>query len=160
MKQLNALKTAFSLALCFLFAYAGSLFTPVPGSEWYYQTLQRPTWNPPDWLFPPVWSLLFLMMAVAFALVLSARNSSGRLPWSAISVFVAQLILNLAWSASFFGLHSPQLALGVITLLWLMIVSTMVQFRRIVPLASWLLVPYLLWVSFAAYLNFTIWQLN
>ncbi|ABB24492.1 TspO/MBR family protein [Pelodictyon luteolum] len=160
MKQLNPAKTAFSIILCFLFAYGGSLFTPVPGSEWYYQTLQRPSWNPPDWLFPPVWSLLFLMMAVAFALVLSARTTSGRLPWGAISVFVAQLILNLAWSASFFGLHSPRLAFFVIILLWLMIVSTMVQFRGIVPLSSRLLVPYLLWVSFAAYLNFTIWQLN
>ncbi|TCD48763.1 TspO/MBR family protein [Chlorobium sp. N1] len=160
MKQLNPLYTAGSLALCFLFAYLGSLFTPVPGSEWYYQILQRPSWNPPDWLFPPVWSLLFLMMAISFSLVLTKGAPGGRVPWAAVSVFLLQLLLNLAWSASFFGLHSPQLALFVIVLLWLMIVSTMVQFRFISPLASWLLVPYLLWVSFASYLNFTIWQLN
>jgi tryptophan-rich sensory protein len=147
------------IGLCFVFAYAGSTFTPLPGSEWYYSVLKKPSWNPPDWLFPPVWSLLFLLMGISLALVVEQWGEKKEIQ-SALVVFGVQLLLNLGWSAAFFGLHSPLLALGVIFLLWSAIVLTIVQFRAVVPLAGYLLIPYLLWVSFASYLNFTILQLN
>ncbi|MEI6639238.1 MAG: tryptophan-rich sensory protein [Chlorobium sp.] len=147
------------IGLCFVFAYAGSTFTPVPGSEWYYSVLKRPSWNPPDWLFPPAWSLLFLLMGISLALVVEQWGEKKQIQ-GALVPFGIQLLLNLAWSATFFGLHSPVMALVVIAFLWIAIVLTIVQFRAVSPLAAYLLVPYLLWVSFASFLNFTIWQLN
>ncbi|TLU87468.1 MAG: tryptophan-rich sensory protein [Chlorobium sp.] len=157
--KLNIPRLALCIGLCFVFAYAGSTFTPVPGSEWYYSVLHKPSWNPPDWLFPPAWSLLFLLMGIALALVVEQRGTKKETT-GALVVFGVQLLLNLGWSAAFFGLHSPLLALGVIVLLWCAIVLTIVKFRAVVPLAGYLLIPYILWVSFASVLNFTIWQLN
>ena len=157
--KFNIPRLALCIGLCFVFAYAGSTFTPVPGSEWYYSVLLKPSWNPPDWLFPPAWSLLFLLMGIALSLVVEQWGEKKQIQ-GALVVFGLQLLLNLAWSASFFGLHSPLLALGVIVLLWLAIVLTIVKFRAVSPTAGYLLIPYLLWVSFASYLNFTIWQLN
>ena len=157
--KFNIPRLALCIGLCFVFAYAGSTFTPVPGSEWYYSVLKKPSWNPPDWLFPPAWSLLFLLMGIAISLVVEQWGEKKQIQ-GALVVFWVQLLLNLGWSASFFGLHSPLLALGVIALLWLAIVFTIVKFRAVSPLAGYLLIPYLLWVSFASYLNFTIWQLN
>ncbi len=157
--KLNIPRLALCIGLCFVFAYAGSTFTPVPGSEWYYSVLQKPSWNPPDWLFPPAWTLLFLLMGIALALVVEQRGTQKETT-GALVVFGVQLLLNLGWSAAFFGLHSPLLALGVIVLLWCAIVLTIVKFRAVVPIAGYLLIPYILWVSFASFLNFTIWQLN
>jgi len=157
--KLNVPKLALSIAFCFLFAFAGGTFTPEPGSEWYYQLLNKPSWNPPDWLFPPAWTLFFLLMGIALYLVVTEWDKN-KLVKGALAVFGVQLLLNLAWSALFFGLHSPLFALVDIVLLWLAIVLTIVKFRAISPLAGNLLIPYLLWVSFASYLNFTIWQLN
>jgi translocator protein len=157
--KLNIPRLALSIGLCFVFAYAGSTFTPLPGSEWYYSVLNKPSWNPPDWLFPPAWSLLFLLMGIALYLVVqqASEKTNIRLP---LIVFGVQLLLNLGWSAAFFGLHSPLLALVVIVLLWLAILLTIVKFKAVSPLSGYLLIPYLLWVSFASVLNFTIWQLN
>jgi tryptophan-rich sensory protein len=155
----SSVKFAISLLLCFIAAYTGSLFTPEPGSAWYYSELVRPSWNPPDWLFAPVWSLLFLMMAVSLWLVLKEGPGNKKVK-PAVVAFAVQLLLNMGWSASFFGLQSPLLGLVVIVLLWLAIVATIVQFRAISAVAAYLLMPYLLWVSFASFLNFTIWQLN
>ncbi|EAT59735.1 TspO/MBR family protein [Chlorobium ferrooxidans] len=157
--KLNVPKLALSIAFCFLFAFAGGTFTPEPGSEWYYQLLNKPSWNPPDWLFPPAWTLFFLLMGIALYLVVTEWDKN-KLVKGALAVFGVQLLLNLAWSALFFGLHSPLFALVDIVLLWLAIVLTIVKFRAISPLAGNLLIPYLLWVSFASFLNFTIWQLN
>jgi len=159
MMNVNFQKLVLCIGLCFLFAFAGSLFTPQPGSEWYYTILKKPSWNPPDWLFPPAWSLLFLLMGSALYLVVEQGYAKMKIR-GALAVFGAQLVLNLCWSATFFGLHSPSLALGVIVLLWLAIVLTIVKFRSVSPVAGYLLIPYLLWVSFASYLNYTIWQLN
>jgi len=147
------------IGLCFVFAYAGSTFTPVPGSEWYYSLLKRPSWNPPDWLFPPVWTILFLLMGTSLALVVEQWGEKKQIQ-VALVVFGVQLLLNLGWSATFFGLHSPAMALVVIAFLWIAIVLTIVQFRAVSPVAAYLLIPYLLWVSFASYLNFIIWKLN
>ena len=159
MMKLNVQKLALCISLCFLFAFAGSLFTPAAGSEWYYHILHKPSWNPPDWLFPPAWSLLFLLMGIALYLVVEQGYAKMKIR-GALAFFGVQLVLNLGWSATFFGLHSPMMALFVIVLLWLAIVMTIVKFRAISPLAGYLLIPYLLWVSFASFLNFTIWQLN
>lgn len=157
--KLNVSKLLLCIGLCFVFAFAGSTFTPVQGSEWYYHVLNKPSWNPPDWLFPPAWSLLFLLMGIALYLVVqqSSEKTNIRTP---LIVFGIQLLLNLGWSAAFFGLHSPLLALAVIVLLWFAIVLTIVKFKAVSPLSGYLLIPYLLWVTFASVLNFTIWQLN
>ncbi|NTW70468.1 MAG: tryptophan-rich sensory protein [Chlorobiaceae bacterium] len=157
--KLNLPKLALSIAFCFLFAFAGGTFTPQPGSEWYYQVLNKPSWNPPDWLFPPAWTLFFLLMGIALYLVVMQWNTNKQVK-GALIVFGTQLFLNLGWSALFFGLHSPLFALVDIAMLWLAIVLTIVKFREISPLAGNLLVPYLLWVSFASFLNFTIWRMN
>jgi len=152
-------KLALSLALCFTAAFTGSLFTPEKGSAWYYGELVKPSWNPPDWLFPPAWSLLFLLMAIAFWMVLKAGLEKNEVR-TAIAFFALQLLLNMSWSAAFFGLQNPLAGLLVILLLWLAILLTILRFRAVSATAAYLLVPYLMWVSFAAFLNFTIWQLN
>ncbi len=157
--KFNLPKLVLSIGLCFLFAYAGSTFTPVPGSEWYYSVLVKPSWNPPDWLFPPAWSLLFLLMGIALYLVVQQHSEKTKIR-GALIVFGVQLLLNLGWSAAFFGLHSPFLALVVIVLLWMAIVLTIVKFRTISQMAGNLLIPYLMWVTFASFLNFTIVWLN
>jgi translocator protein len=157
--KLNIPKLALCIGLCFVFAYAGSTFTPLPGSEWYYAVLHKPSWNPPDWLFPPAWSLLFLLMGVALYLVVQQHSKETKIR-GALIVFGLQLLLNLGWSAAFFGLHSPLLSLVVIVLLWLAIVLTIVKFRTISLVAGNLLIPYLMWVTFASFLNFTIVRLN
>lgn len=154
--KINYLKLAACIGICFVFAFAGSMFTPLPGSEWYYEILRKPSWNPPDWLFPPAWTLLFLLMGTALYLV--SEKEGGKI--AAYAVFAVQLVLNLAWSAVFFGLHSPGGALVVIVVLWLAILMTIVKFRKVTPVAGYLLIPYILWVSFASFLNFTIWRLN
>ena len=157
--NVNIPKLALCIGLCFVFAFAGSAFTPVPGSDWYYHVLNKPSWNPPDWLFPPAWSLLFLLMGIALYLVVQQYSKETKIR-GALIVFGAQLLLNLGWSAAFFGLHSPVLAMVVIVLLWLAIVLTIVKFRAVSPMAGNLLIPYLMWVTFASFLNFTIVQLN
>ncbi len=152
-------KLALCIGLCFVFAFAGSTFTPLPGSEWYYHVLHKPSWNPPDWLFPPAWSLLFLLMGIALYLVVQQVSEKTKIQ-GALVAFGVQLVLNLGWSAVFFGLHSPLFALFVIVPLWLAILLTIVKFKAVYPLSGYLLIPYLLWVTFASFLNFTIWQLN
>ena len=149
---------ALCIGLCLAVGFAGSTFTPEPGS-WYYTTLVKPAWNPPDWLFPPVWTLLFIMMGTALATVLGAGWEKNEVKTGA-ALFAIQLMLNLGWSASFFGLQSPLAGLADIALLWIFIVLTMLAFARVSKPASLLLAPYLAWVSFASFLNFTILQLN
>lgn len=144
------------VAVCFGAAGVGSLYTNPSVDPW-YAALTKPSWNPPNWVFGPVWTMLYLMMAVAAWLVWRRRGAAAGVP---LALFAAQLALNALWSYLFFGLHRPGLAFAEITLLWAAILATLLAFRRVVPLAAWLLVPYLLWVTFAAFLNFTIWRLN
>ncbi|NTU92963.1 MAG: tryptophan-rich sensory protein [Chlorobiaceae bacterium] len=152
------LTVAVCVSICILFAFAGSLFTPEPGS-WYYTTLQKPSWNPPDWIFPPVWTLLFILMGVALSMVLEVGMEKKEVRQSA-ALFGLQLFLNLGWSASFFGMRSPLAGFVEILILWLAIVATIVSFSRVSRPAALLLVPYICWVSFASFLNFTILRLN
>jgi translocator protein len=118
----------------------------------WFPTLVKPWFNPPPWLFAPVWTTLYIMMAVAAWLVWLRKGS--------LSLFYVQLALNFAWSFLFFGLHSPALALIDIIALWVAILLTIVSFRKTDTRAGWLLVPYLAWVSFASVLNASIWWLN
>jgi tryptophan-rich sensory protein len=158
MKNNRTLSTVLSIGICMLFAYAGSLFTPVAGS-WYYTILQRPTWNPPDWLFPPVWTVLFVLMGVALSLVFD-KGIEKKEVRQGVLLFGVQLFLNLGWSVSFFGLRSPMAGFAEILVLWLFIVLTIVAFGKVSRTAALCLVPYLMWVSFASYLNFVILRLN
>jgi tryptophan-rich sensory protein len=148
--------TAF-VAACFAVAGVGGCFTSGPVETW-YPGLSKPWWTPPDWLFGPVWTVLYLSMAIAAWLVW--RQEGSLRAARPLSLFAAQLALNLAWSALFFGLRSPAAALADIALLWCAILATAISFRRVNLAAGLLLVPYLGWVSFASALNLAIWRLN
>ena len=148
---------ALFLFICLGTAGLGAAWTNLSVGDW-YTTLQKPSWNPPNWLFGPVWTLLYIGMAVAAWLVWQNKGFGGaRLP---LLLFGIQLLLNAIWSALFFGLRSPGLALADILLLWLAIVATVVTFARTSTWAAALLLPYLAWVSFATALNWTIWRMN
>ena len=145
------------LVVCFAAAGIGGAVTTPKISTW-YSTLVKPSWNPPAWIFGPVWSALYFCMAVAAWLVWRQGGFSGaKVP---LTQFVVQLALNVLWSCIFFGLEKPGLAFGEVLLLWLTIVTTMVLFWQRSMIAGILFVPYLAWVSFASFLNFTIWRLN
>jgi tryptophan-rich sensory protein len=124
----------------------------------FYAQLMRPAWAPPGWLFGPVWTALYLAMGVAAWLVW--RAAGFRAARTALTLYLIQLALNALWSWLFFGWHLGAPAFADVLLLWVAIVATLVAFRRVRPLAAWLLAPYLLWVSFASALNFAVWQLN
>jgi tryptophan-rich sensory protein len=124
----------------------------------FYAQLQRPTWAPPAWLFAPVWTALYLMMAIAAWLVWRAGGLHANR--TALGLYVAQLALNSLWSWLFFGWRQGAWAFADIVVLWILIVATLVSFWRVRPLAGGLLVPYLAWVSFAMALNFAAWQMN
>lgn len=145
------------VAICFAAAGAGGVVTSVSVGEW-YQTLKKPSWTPPDWLFGPVWTTLYMMMAVAAWLVWRRGGwSAARAP---LSLFALQLGLNVGWSAIFFGFRSPGLAFTEILILWLAIAATTVSFLGRSILAALLFVPYLAWTTFAAFLNLAIWRMN
>lgn len=146
-----------SLAICFAAAALGSWLT-LPSIPTWYAGLTKPFFSPPNWVFGPVWTLLYAMMAIAFWRVWTLGR--GTALQVAVLAFAVQLALNVAWSGAFFALHMPWLALIDIVALLLAIIATMGAFSRIDGLASWLLVPYLAWVSFATALNAAIWWLN
>ncbi|HET9439488.1 MAG TPA: TspO/MBR family protein [Longimicrobiales bacterium] len=147
------LALAIALAACYGAAAIGGQFRP---GEWYAQ-LAKPSWNPPSAVFAPVWLVLYGMMAIAAWLVWQQPN---RLRGTALAAFALQLALNIAWSWLFFGMERVDLALIDIGLLWLAIATTLFLFWRIHVVAGALMVPYLLWVTFASALNFAIWRLN
>lgn len=140
--------------LCFSAASMGVLFPP---GEWYAQ-LNKPSWNPPSWLFGPVWTTLYLMMAVAAWLVW--RKGGFRQQRRPLTFFLAQLVLNALWTPLFFGIHRPGIAFAEIVLLWFAILATILSFHPVQRISAFLLLPYLAWVSFAAVLNFTLWRMN
>lgn len=124
----------------------------------FYSQLAQPAWAPPSWLFGPVWTVLYALMAIAAWLVW--RSGGFRTNRIALSLFFGQLLLNALWSWLFFAWHLGALAFADIVILWVLIVATLVSFWRVRPLAGALLIPYLLWVSFASALNYSVWQLN
>ena len=142
---------------CFGVAALGGMVTAANIPDWYAR-LAKPAWTPPDWIFGPVWSCLYLMMAVSAWLVWRENGISGaKLP---LGLFAVQLGLNSLWSILFFGLQNPGAALVDIILLWAAILATLVSFWHRSRWAGLLLVPYLAWVSFAAVLNLAIWRMN
>lgn len=143
------------ILLCLAVGALGGTVTSGAVESW-YRPLAKPAWTPPGWLFAPVWTALYLAMAVAAWLVWKTRDRVA----PAMVLFFSQLALNFAWSFLFFGARSPWLGLVDIAFLWLAVLLTMLVFFVKSRLAGWLFVPYLAWVSFAAALNFAIWQLN
>lgn len=134
----------------------GIFFGP---DEW-FGLLQKPTWNPPGWVFGPVWTLLYVMMGISVWLISRAPDTTRATLNYAMRLFWLQFMLNLAWTPIFFGLHSPLLAFIVICMLWIAVLLTVSAFSKISIKAAYLLVPYLVWISFALVLNGTIWLLN
>ena len=152
------IKLIISVAVCLAIGFFGSIAT-MPSIPTWYAGLQKPAFNPPVWIFGPVWTALFIMMGIAAFLVWDKGIEDNNVK-IALAIFGCQLALNLLWSVLFFGIHSPLLAFIDIIFLWLAIVWTIVRFYGISRPASYLLVPYILWVSFASILNFSIFLLN
>lgn len=145
------------LLVCYGAAGLGSIATGPEIGGWYRQ-LNKPAWQPPDWVFGPVWTLLYGMMAVAAWIVW--QQGGVRVAAVPLGLFAIQLLLNIAWSWIFFGLHRPGWAFAEILLLWLAIAATMAAFFARSAVAGWLMAPYLVWVTFAGALNWAIWRLN
>ncbi|KQB38511.1 Tryptophan-rich sensory protein [Flavobacterium aquidurense] len=139
--------------------YSASVVTR-PSVETWYPTIIKPVFNPPNWIFMPVWTLLYILMAVAAGLVWDKIKEQNEEVKKALGFFLIQLTLNAIWSYIFFGLKNPMLALIEIALLWLMIYETYLKFIKINKTAGYLLIPYMAWVAFAGILNASIWWLN
>ena len=138
----------------------GAIFGPGSGPDGWYKAIIKPSWNPPNWIFGPVWTTLYIMMAVAAWRVWTKASVALATRHAAMWFYLAQLLVNASWSPLFFGLQNPALALNCIILMEVLIVITILRFKPIDAVAAWLLVPYLAWVSFATFLNGTIWWLN
>ena len=145
------------LLICQGAGLLGSIFT-IPAIGGWYAQLIKPSFAPPNWLFGPVWTMLFLMMAVALYIIWISRSDKGKR--AAFATFALQLSLNIAWSAVFFGGHMILGGFLVIIALWIAIALTIYRFKIVSPIAAWLMVPYLCWVTFAGVLNFYYWRLN
>jgi benzodiazapine receptor len=145
------------VALCFAAAAAGSGFTASSVKTW-YPALLKPAGTPPSWVFGPVWSVLYLLMATAAWLVW--RQHPAKQVWLPLGLFFCQLVLNAAWSFIFFGLRRPGAALLEILVLLVAIMLTTVSFAAFSRTAFWLMTPYVVWVAYATYLNLCIWWLN
>ena len=156
---MNAPRIAVGTLLVFVaIAFIPSIFGAAFSPDAWYASLAKPPWNPPSWLFGPVWTALYVLIGFAGYLAWSSSNSNRR--YGAFGVYAVQLLLNGLWSPLFFGYHSPAAALLNIVALWVAIWLNMVAFYRINPAAGLLLIPYFLWVSFATVLNASIWTLN
>lgn len=150
-------KLAVSFVACFGAGAIGGAFTATSVNTWYAQLI-KPEFSPPNWVFAPVWNVLYFMMALSFYFVL--LSAPNRYKSAAIKIFILQLLVNVAWSVVFFGAQSPAGGLGVILLLIILIGWTIRLFSRFCVRSAFLLVPYWLWVCFAAYLNYRLWILN
>jgi translocator protein len=154
----DAVYLVISLLLCQGAGFIGSLFTR-PSIPTWYATLEKPAFTPPNGVFSPVWIMLFALMGISLFLVWRT-GLTERKTRVALGFFAAQLVFNILWSASFFGLRSPLLGLIDIVVLWVAIALTIFSFFKISRLSAVLLLPYILWVSFAVVLNASIWTLN
>jgi len=158
MKVSIAIKFIICLAVTFSAPLIASFFTREPISDWYAE-LNKPFFTPPDWVFGPAWTVLYLLMALSAALVWQ-KGFANPLVKTALALYLLQLILNGLWMPLFFGLKMPLLAFCEIVLLWSAIVLTILSFARVSKPAVLPLLPYILWTSFAAVLNFSLWLLN
>ena len=156
-KGKSVLQLAGSLIFCLLGGVIGSLFTR-PAIERWYAVLQKPAFNPPNWLFAPVWTALYILMGISLYLIWKSASSSDRR--KGLTLFVIQWMLNVAWSGLFFGLRTPLWAFIEILILCFAIFLTIVYFYRVHRAAALLQIPYLIWVTFASFLNGFILFLN
>ncbi|MGC9113644.1 MAG: TspO/MBR family protein [Candidatus Micrarchaeia archaeon] len=147
-----------SLLACLGAGFVGSVFT-IPAITGWYAAINKPWFTPPDWLFGPAWTFLFILMAFALFFVWRKGFAEKNVK-TAVALFALQLVLNVLWSLAFFGLQSPALGFAVIIALWLSIFATITYFRKVSRSAGLLLAPYIAWVSFAACLNLAVWMLN
>lgn len=147
------------IVTCVIVGYISGVVTQESVTTW-YTTINKPSFNPPNWIFAPVWTTLFVMMGIAAGLVWDRIEIQKETVKKGLTFFAIQLALNALWSFIFFGLHNPMLALLEIIVLWLMIYETFVQFNKVNKIAGFLFIPYLLWVTFALVLNASIYWLN
>jgi len=154
----DVLRLFFSLAACFSAGFVGSIFTRDSVSNW-YTLLLKPSFTPPSWLFAPVWFLLYVLMGISAFLIWRKGVRDFQVKESLI-IFIIQLLLNILWSYAFFGLKSPLYGLIVIVPLLTAVLLTIINFYRISKTASFLLIPYIVWISYATVLNFSIYILN
>lgn len=158
MKNKNFLKLIIALIVPQLFAIIGSIFTSSSVDTW-YSLINKPSFNPPNWIFGPVWIVLYLLMGISAFLIWRKGLNKKEIKF-ALAIFAFQLVLNLFWSFLFFNLQNPGIAFTEIISLWFAILATFLAFYQISKPAAYLLIPYILWVAFAAVLNFSIWTLN
>jgi benzodiazapine receptor len=157
-KTIDIIRLAISIGVCLAAGFIGSIFTTASIPTW-YTTLEKPSFNPPNWLFGPVWTILFILMGISAFLVWRVGLSEPNVR-IALIIFIIQLIFNVFWSVAFFGLRSPIAGLIIIIILWIAILLTILSFAKVSISAGILLIPYILWVSFASILNATIYVLN
>lgn len=157
MKRTDIIKMVTAVTLTVVLGAVGGLVTSpeIPG---WYAALNKPSFNPPNWLFGPVWTILYILMGFSYYLIWKQPASPERN--KALFIFIMQFILNFCWSFIFFGMHETGWALVEMLLLWLVIITTIFSFAKLSKRAAWLLVPYMAWVSFAMILNTAIWRLN
>lgn len=156
--KINYFKLLASVLLCLFAGVIGSVFTASSLENW-YPLLEKPFFNPPSWLFGPVWTFLYILMGISLYIVWE-KGLQDREVKIGLLIFGVQLALNTLWSFLFFGLRSPFYGFIEIIFLWIAILLTIVQFKKVSRTAAYLLVPYILWVSFAALLNYNLWMLN
>ncbi|MBT2159890.1 TspO/MBR family protein [Zobellia barbeyronii] len=154
----KALYIAYAVSICLAIGFLSSFVTQSSVNDW-FTTLNKPSFNPPSWLFAPVWTVLYVMMGVAAGIVW-AKGLHHLWVQTALYHFGFQLMLNASWSLVFFGLKEPFLALLIIVTLVIVLSITIKRFKVVSTTAAWLLVPYLLWVCFATVLNYKLWELN
>ena len=155
--RFNIFRLIASLIICQSAGFLGSIFT-TPAIPGWYAGLEKPTFNPPNWIFSPVWIFLYLLMGVT--LYLLWQNLPKIEAKTALAFFAVQLALNILWSVIFFGFKLPVVAFIEIIILWIFILLTMIKSAKVSKAAVYLLLPYILWVNFAAVLNFFLWRLN
>lgn len=157
MKSSDSIKLIISVALAVALGAVGGWVTAPEIPVW-YAGLNKPSFNPPSWLFAPVWTTLYVLMGISFFLIWKQPVSRKRN--QALLFFLIQFVLNMGWSFIFFGMHETGWALVEMIIMWLAILITLFSFARFSRIAAWLLVPYIVWVSFAMILNGAIWKLN
>jgi translocator protein len=157
-KSRDIIKLVISIVVCQCAGIIGSIFTTAAIPTW-YATLQKPSFTPPNWLFAPAWVTLYLLMGIA-AFLIWRQGLEQKGVKSALIIFLVQLVLNALWSVVFFGLQSPLYGVVVILALWVVILLTILRFFKLSTAAGALLLPYILWVSFATALNVSLWVLN
>ncbi|MGV8171113.1 MAG: TspO/MBR family protein [Candidatus Woesearchaeota archaeon] len=153
-RAFEALKLLGCILLSMAAGLIGMIFTKTGPDSWYAQLI-KPSFNPPGWIFGPVWTTLYILMGIAFYLVLKYKDNR-----KAKILFISQLILNTLWTIIFFGMHNPLLAFIEIIILWVLILLTIIEFYKKSKIAAYLLIPYILWVSFASILTLAIHLLN